>query len=478
MPIRSLLPSVRFLLAVLLAAMLAGPSAGATFAQVGESTHVVQPDETLSEIALEAGTDVETLLELNGLDDPNQIQAGQVLLLPSDPGAAASTQPTELGTASTGEYVVQEGDTLAGIAADLGVDSTALAVANGLEDADLLYVGMTLVIPAGSAQPADVASDPVAPETASDDAEAEPLETLEPPAAPRSVASGSGATRDYLVQDGDTLEGIAAQFDTSVEELLAANGMDDPNLLVAGVTIQVPAPGREHVVQPGETLAGIAAEEQVDLDALAEINGASPTDPLEVGQVLLLPDSSAHPVVAAAAPTETVTADGGAPTATPTPIEPGLTGTPSATVQGDGSAPSTPEPTPRPEVRVRAIEGDLASTAESLLGAPYVWGAAGPYEFDCSGFIWFVAEQAEMPIGRQMQDQYDAGRHPKRERLRRGDLVFFQNTYMDGLSHNGIYLGDGKFIHAADEISGVTISSLDDPFWDAHWYGATPRQGG
>jgi cell wall-associated NlpC family hydrolase len=72
-----------------------------------------------------------------------------------------------------------------------------------------------------------------------------------------------------------------------------------------------------------------------------------------------------------------------------------------------------------------------------------------------------------------MQQQYDAGAHPKRSKLKRGDIVFFQNTYMPGMSHNGIYLGDGTFIHAASEEDGVRISELDDPYWKDHWYGAT-----
>ena len=56
--------------------------------------------------------------------------------------------------------------------------------------------------------------------------------------------------------------------------------------------------------------------------------------------------------------------------------------------------------------------------------------------------------------------------------LRPGDLVFFQNTFTWGLSHVGIYIGDGKFIHAENETTGVVISSLTSTYYATRWYGA------
>ena len=53
-----------------------------------------------------------------------------------------------------------------------------------------------------------------------------------------------------------------------------------------------------------------------------------------------------------------------------------------------------------------------------------------------------------------------------------GDLVFFKNTFEHGLSHTGIYIGDGQFIHAENESTGVRISDLDSDYYSQHWYGA------
>ena len=115
----------------------------------------------------------------------------------------------------------------------------------------------------------------------------------------------------------------------------------------------------------------------------------------------------------------------------------------------------------------------LVGTAIKQLGKPYVFGGSGPNEFDCSGLLWYAARQAGKALPRGIFEQYGSGPHPAREELKPGDLVFFQNTYMPGLSHNGIYIGNDKFVHAGDERSGVTVSSLSAPYWVGRFFGAT-----
>ncbi len=60
-----------------------------------------------------------------------------------------------------------------------------------------------------------------------------------------------------------------------------------------------------------------------------------------------------------------------------------------------------------------------------------------------------------------------------RDKLLPGDLVFFENTYMKGLSHVGIYLGDNRFINAETEKTGVQIRALTDPSWASRYVGAS-----
>ena len=71
-----------------------------------------------------------------------------------------------------------------------------------------------------------------------------------------------------------------------------------------------------------------------------------------------------------------------------------------------------------------------------------------------------------------MHVQYDMGSPVGRNALKPGDLVFFKNTFEHGMSHTGIYIGDGQFIHAENESTGVTISDLDSDYYTSHWYGA------
>src|SRR5262249_18829313 len=124
-------------------------------------------------------------------------------------------------------------------------------------------------------------------------------------------------------------------------------------------------------------------------------------------------------------------------------------------------------------VRPSSAGGSISSIALDYKGYRYVWGGTTPSGFDCSGFVYYVVNKSGSGISRGMWGQYNAGAHPSRGDLQPGDIVFFQNTYMSGLSHNGIYIGGGQFIHASDERVGVTISSLNDAYWSAHWFGAT-----
>ena len=110
--------------------------------------------------------------------------------------------------------------------------------------------------------------------------------------------------------------------------------------------------------------------------------------------------------------------------------------------------------------------------AESCLGVPYVWGGTTMNGFDCSGFVYYVYNKAGYKLSRSMSVQAKTGEHVDKEDLQPGDIVFFQNTYESGLSHVGIYAGDGKFIHAPSTGKTVSYSDLNSSYYTAHYYGA------
>jgi cell wall-associated NlpC family hydrolase len=107
----------------------------------------------------------------------------------------------------------------------------------------------------------------------------------------------------------------------------------------------------------------------------------------------------------------------------------------------------------------------------SLLGVPYEYGGADRAGMDCSAFTEVVYDGAlHLRIPRSTADQYGEGTEIGRERLRFGDLVFF-NTTGESPSHVGIYIEDDLFAHASVTY-GVTISSMESPYYRDRFVGA------
>lgn len=115
----------------------------------------------------------------------------------------------------------------------------------------------------------------------------------------------------------------------------------------------------------------------------------------------------------------------------------------------------------------------VVRVAKKYKGNRYKMGGASPKGFDCSGFTWFVFDKAVgKEIGRTVKDQYRHGKKVKKQKWKAGDIVFFKNTYERGLSHCGIYMGGGDFIHAENERTGVVISNLKSGYYKEHYAGA------
>ena len=116
---------------------------------------------------------------------------------------------------------------------------------------------------------------------------------------------------------------------------------------------------------------------------------------------------------------------------------------------------------------------NITRTAQQFKGLPYVWGGTSPKRgFDCSGLVQYVYAKWGIYLPRCASEQVNKGVAVAKSDLQAGDLVFFKNTYKRGLSHVGIFIGDGWFIHAASERTGVILSRLDEGYHKNHWYGA------
>ncbi|MFN3336023.1 MAG: LysM peptidoglycan-binding domain-containing protein [Thermomicrobium sp.] len=180
--------AVAGLLAVL-TALAAQRVSAATF-------HVVQPGETLSGIAARYGVPVRELAKVNRIADPDVIWAGSRLVIPEPERVSARI------------HRVQPGETLSAIAQRYGVSVAALVAANDLADPNRILVGQTLVIPEQG-----------------------------------DTAQMDERVGRYVVQPGDTLVALAARFGVPLRDLAAANGLSDPNRILAGQVLTIPHRG-------------------------------------------------------------------------------------------------------------------------------------------------------------------------------------------------------------------------------------------
>jgi LysM repeat protein len=304
---------------------------------------VVQPGETLSEIAERNGVELQQLMRLNGIQNPKLVQAGQRLVLP---GAAKG------GAAKGGTVVVQPGETLSEIAERNGIGLQQLMRLNGIQNPAMVEAGRRLVVSGGS------------------------------------TAAGSGVRNSrsfsYTVKEGETLSELAERYDTTVQLLLQRNRIGSPSELQAGSQLLIPgnrpttssgtsssgsasraatskpaglaysSKDKEHVVQAGESLSQIAEGYKLPLDRLVVINNISNPDLVISGTRLKL---TAPPPLNPARPTTPAKSTSVASQASPKPAPTKPAGakpsakatTPTTTAQSFPAAP-TSKPRVAPQV--------------------------------------------------------------------------------------------------------------------------------
>lgn len=122
---------------------------------------------------------------------------------------------------------------------------------------------------------------------------------------------------------------------------------------------------------------------------------------------------------------------------------------------------------------VPSISGSqILTEAKKYLGVRYLSGGTSPSGFDCSGLVYYVLKQLGYSPYRTPADQYNQGTYVVKSDLKPGDLVFFAGTGTSGISHVGIYAGNGQFLHAPNSRSTVSYSDLTSGYWANHYYGA------
>ena len=108
-----------------------------------------------------------------------------------------------------------------------------------------------------------------------------------------------------------------------------------------------------------------------------------------------------------------------------------------------------------------------AGYALTMVGKPYRYGGSSPSGFDCSGLVLYSYKNAGVALPHSTDKQRSASRPVKVAELRRGDLLFF-NQEGKKFGHVGIYVGNGKFVHAPSSGKSVRSDRLDSPYWKKH----------
>lgn len=233
--------------------------------------HTVIAGQTLYTIANLYGVTVDDLLLLNNLTTESLLAIGQELVIsgivPLALGVEAVSDSALLNVPGLPPvpkiHQVQAGDTIVGLAERYGLSVDELQLVNGFNADTLLTLGMTVFIP---------------------------------------NQTGDLFERNYAVQAGDTLDFIAAQFNTSADLIVEQSRLVNPDYLIAGQQIRlvsrtgsaesVPVFGRTHIVQTGDTLTTIAAQHNQPPQAIAHANGIPYPGPITAGQQLHIPGSA------------------------------------------------------------------------------------------------------------------------------------------------------------------------------------------
>lgn len=209
-----------------------------------------------------------------------------------------------------------------------------------------------------------------------------------------------------------------------------------------------------YTVRPGDTLWRVSQEQKVDLTTLILANHLDGTS-LKPGQELLIPEVY---VVVKGDTLWSLARRFGTSVAEIKRLN-GLQNDSLRIGQRLWIAARTKE---QPRIGVVAV-------ARSYLGRPYRYGSAGPDAFDCSGYVQFVYRQLDVELPRTAAAQWSA--LPPAKELEPGDLVFFSfsGKYID---HVGIYLGNGRFIHANSHKKAVLVEDLNAPWYQRVYRGA------
>lgn len=507
--VRPTLSRLTAMTGILLGAMAAMASPTPSQQPDSPATYTVSSGDTLFSIARRHGLSVAELARRNAFEPDQPLKVGAILVLaetvptPSTADDAAAAPTTPDSRPST--YQVEPGDNLFRIAQALAVSPDELAEINGLAGDSILQIGQVLRVPGVDAP----AAAPVTRGTPLPSRSGTRL-PVRPTAQPADLdidepagAAGSDATRDQpALRDGmpeavwvsDERIHLRAGASTTARSM----GQVAPNTRLevldkTGMWWKVAAPGSGRPVyvagwlverQPPRqaTPTPAAAPEPATQPARESLaSGATRNDAPAIGYGFALeariavrdePRANADIVAAAVRGTRMDILEEDGPylkvrfdNGTVGWVVDGAVRRPPSTLgeSADGTGFGG----------VGSATGQaIADAALAYRGVPYRRGGTSRGGVDCSGLVYAVCREFDIRLPRTSSAMYGHGTSVSRGDLQPGDLVFFKNTYRRGISHVGIYVGDGQFVHAVRPGRGVQVSALSESYYVNHYAGA------
>jgi cell wall-associated NlpC family hydrolase len=277
------------------------------------------------------------------------------------------------------------------------------------------------------------------------------------------LAQATVKTVKYKIKDGETLYIIAHKHHTTIEEVRKVNDLKKGEILKIGRVLIVPEntyfPNKqksdkivyhikkratthrfvEYHIQKGETLYTIAHKHHTTIEEVRKANGLKKGEILKIGRVLKVPTNTYR-----------------------------VCKTKLIKITSRKKRLQT-------TYKINKKSSKIILLAKKKLGRRYVWGATGQKNtFDCSGFTKYVYQKNGIHLPRRAIAQSKYGKYIPRNKLQKGDLIFFDTSkHRRGyVNHVGIYIGNGKFIHASSAKKKVVITSLHKRFYSQRYKGA------
>jgi len=305
------------------------------------------------------------------------------------------------------------------------------------------------------------------------------------------VAASAQRTITYTVQPGDSLYTIAHKHGLRLPELLQVNNLRNPHALQVGDQIKIPVKGNaaasaQRTAQPTAPASGWA---EINKDRI-NIRTAPSTD---ARRITIVDRWTKVQVLGRQGDWSRIRLQSGtigwvlsqylSPTKPPqtrnevakrtTNQNATRTARASASRQAKTKSQPTASKPPTTADASAVADGQPAVVRRALgyLGTRYRYGASGARGFDCSGFTSYIYRQHGISLPHNSAAQYRVGKPVSRSELRPGDLVFFR-TRGSRISHVGIYIGNGKFVHASSARGRVRVDTLTSGYYHQRYVGA------